>query len=246
MRLAAQFSTAEQKRLLKDLPARLDPTDLIDDRGPGEDEGPCEDGGPCRDRRPWEVELGFGKGRYLLNSALAHPERRYLGIEVVSKYYRLLERRARRRGADNLVVVRGEALYLLSTVLPPAFASVLHVYFPDPWPKQRHHKRRLFDPETVDLVLGLLRPGGRLCFATDFLEYGELVYKILLRYPGLSLERRDAPWPDGARTNYEAKYIEEGRPILRLEGRLADDATSVALHPQGVQGIVAATASRLG
>ncbi len=226
MRLAAQFSTAEQKRLLKQLPAFPSPDDLIAGTG------------------PWEVELGFGKGKFLLRSALQHPERRYLGIEVVSKYYRLLDRRARRQGADNLMVVRGEALYLLSTVLPQGFASVLHVYFPDPWPKQRHRKRRLFDSETVDLVLGLLRPGGRLFFATDFLEYGELVYDLLRLYPGLTLERREAPWPDGARTNYEAKYIVEGRPILRLEGHLAADATVGSLHPEGVPGIVAAMAAR--
>lgn len=228
MRLEALFSTAGGVTGLADINGPLQPSTLI----------PEPDG-------PWEVELGFGKGRFMLRSALAHPERRFLGVEVVSKYYRLLEGRARRQGADNLLVVRGEALYLLSTVLPRGFASVLHVYFPDPWPKQRHHKRRLFDPETVDLVLGVLKPGGRLCFATDFLEYGEKVHDILLDVPGLTLERRDQPWPDGARTNYEAKYIEEGRPILRLEGRMADPPPPEHLHPQGADGIVAATSVRV-
>ena len=113
-------------------------------------------------------------------------------------------------------MVRGEALFLLATVLPPAFASVVHVYFPDPWPKQRHQKRRLFDPETVDLVLGILAPGATLNFASDFIEYGELVESILRAVPSLSVERLTGGWPEGPRTHYEAKYVDEGRPIVRL------------------------------
>jgi len=183
---------------------------------------------------PWEIELGFGKGRYLLARCLASPERRFLGIEIAAEYQRLFVGRARRRGAANWVALRGDALYLASAVLPAGFAAAVHVYFPDPWPKSRHQKRRLFDAETVDLVLGLLRPGGRLFFATDFLDYGERVAELLAGCPGLDLERR-AAWDEGPRTNYEAKYEAEGRPILRLEAILAAPAV---LHPQGVPAIV--------
>ncbi|MEM8994874.1 MAG: hypothetical protein AAGF23_08785 [Acidobacteriota bacterium] len=190
----------------------------------------------------WEVELGYGKGRYLLERALANPERRFFGVEMVSKYFRMLSTRARRHGAANLLNVRGEALYLLSSVLPRAFADRLHVYFPDPWPKARHHRRRLFDPQTVDLVLGVVKPGGELCFATDHLEYGEVVMEILDGYPGLTVEPVLGEWPDGARTNYEAKYIVEGRPILRAVARVADDAVPGALHPGGAGGVLAAWA----
>lgn len=193
---------------------------------------------------PWEVEIGYGKGRYLLEQARAHPERRYLGIEVVSKYYKMLRRRFRHWGADNLLNIRGEALYLLSAVFPKAFADRLHVYFPDPWPKAKHHRRRLFDPETVDLVLGVLKPGGELCFATDFLDYGELVLELLQGHPDLDVDVLPEEWPDGARTNYEAKYIEEGRPIIRCRARLADDAEPGALHPRGREGVTAAWSVR--
>lgn len=193
---------------------------------------------------PWEVEIGFGKGRYLLAQALAHPERRFLGVEVVSKYQRLLAKRAARQGVRNLAAVRGEAKYLLATVLPPAFADVVHVYFPDPWPKLRHHRRRLFDPESVDLVLGALRPGGQLFFASDFLEYGEQVVALLEGMPGLTVTRVETPWPDGARTNYEAKYMREGRPIVRLIAQLDDPPPTPLLHPEGRVGILAATARR--
>lgn len=191
----------------------------------------------------WEVELGYGKGRFLLERAAAEPERRFLGVEMVTRYERMFVRRARRRSLGNWMSLRGEALYLLSTVLPPAFASALHVYFPDPWPKARHHKRRLFDPETLDLVLGLLRPGGRFFFASDFLEYGELVCDILAGHPAVQFQRRDGLWPDGPRTNYEAKYVREGRPILRLEGRVdrAPDEP-FPLHPEAARAILSAHA----
>ncbi len=199
----------------------------------------------------WEVEIGFGKGRYLLRRATRCAARRFLGIELVSQYYRLLRDRGRRDGAANLLLARGEALYLLSAVLPAGFACKLHVYFPDPWPKSRHHKRRLFDPETLDLVLGVLRPGGELCFATDFIDYGRRVHEILDGYPGLAVEPCHEPWPDGARTNYEAKYMAGGRPILRLRAKLEartgpgdERIARTALHPEGRAGILAATAPR--
>jgi len=189
---------------------------------------------------PWEVEIGFGKGRYLLRRCLEHPERRFAGIEQVAEYQRMFVGRARRRGARNWLALRGEALYLLASVLPRGFAAAVHVYFPDPWPKSRHHKRRLFDPESVDLVIGLLGPGGRLAFATDFLDYGELVHELLAGYPGLSVSRRDLPWDDGPRTNYEAKYLAQGRPILRLEAAL-EAGGPPALHPRGHDAVLAAT-----
>jgi tRNA (guanine-N7-)-methyltransferase len=192
---------------------------------------------------PWEVEIGFGKGRYLLERAQAEPDCRFLGIEIATRYWRILTRRARRHGLPNLATVRGEALYALSGVLPQRFARAVHVYHPDPWPKAKHHKRRLFDPETVDLVVGLLQPGGTLSFGTDFIEYGELVAEILGGFPGLTVRRLDGGWPGGARTNYEAKYIEEGRPILRLVatldgGDIRDLGDEHVLHPAGSLGLV--------
>ena len=225
MRLSAAFTVDGQETSLAELPAPVDPSFLLAGGG------------------PFEVELGFGKGRYLLERAALLPERRFLGVELVSKYYRLVGRRAQRRGLSNVAVARGEALYLLSAVLPAGFARAVHVYFPDPWPKTRHHRRRLFDPETVDLVLGLLEPGGELFFATDFLDYGETVAEILAGFPGLELTRHEGPWEDGARTHYESKYIAEGRPILRLRGRLTAEGGLTAegrLHPEGWRGILVA------
>lgn len=189
---------------------------------------------------PWEVEIGFGKGRFLLARAAARPERRFLGIEVAGEYFRLAAHRALSRGLGNVALLHGEALYLLAAVLPRGFAGELHVYFPDPWPKSRHLRRRLFSPASVDLVLGALAPGGRLWFATDFLDYGAEVEAILRSYPALEVERIEPGWPEGPRTNYEAKYVAEGRPILRLGATLV---RAPELHPRGEADLLAAVAT---
>jgi tRNA (guanine-N7-)-methyltransferase len=179
----------------------------------------------------WEVEIGFGKGRYLRRAAAERSDRQFLGVEMVSEYFRDVARLARRDRLDNLTVVRAEALYLLAAVLPRGFARAAHVYFPDPWPKTRHRRRRLFDPTTVDLVVGLLRPGATLFFATDFVRYGEVVRELLESYPGLDVERRETDWSDGPRTNYEAKYVREGRSFVRLTATRR--AVGIAPHPRG-------------
>ena len=152
---------------------------------------------------------------------------------MVSKYFRLAARRAASRGLSNVLLLRGEALYLIATLLPAGMARTVHVYFPDPWPKSRHHRRRLLDPRTVDLVLALLDPQeGRLFFATDHLEYGEAVAETLALHPAVEMERVDA-WPEGPRTNYEAKFERKGRPIIRLVARLRGDGPASLLHPAG-------------
>ena len=189
----------------------------------------------------WQLELGFGKGRYLLEQARAAPDRKFLGIEIARHYYRLARDRAARRGLRNLLLVHGEALYLLDAVLPRGFASTIHVYFPDPWPKARHHKRRLFDAETVDVLLRCLEPGGELFFASDHVAYASRVEAILRAHPAVDVTRREGPWPDGARTNYEAKYEAEGRRITRLVVRRRPDGGCL-LHPEGALGIVSALA----
>jgi tRNA (guanine-N7-)-methyltransferase len=192
----------------------------------------------------WEVELGFGKGRYLIRCASGVPEKRYLGVEMASAYYRLAANRMARQGLSNLVLIRGEALFVLTALLPQGFASAVHVYFPDPWPKARHQKRRLFDPESVDLVLDLLRPGGRLFFATDFADYGRSVQELLESHPAARVRPLPGPWPDGSRTNYEAKYEKEGRAITRLEVDW-HPTQKPALHPAGRDGVLAAISPRM-
>ena len=227
------LATHDRERTLSDVDLPLDLEALV----PGEGEaGTAHDAGAA----PWEVELGFGKGRYLLRRAMGEPQTRFLGIEIADEYFRLLLGRARRRGVRNLLAVRGEAQTILAAVLPRGFARAVHVYFPDPWPKARHQRRRLFDAQSVDLVLSLLRPGGTLWFATDFLAYGEAVAALLAGHPGVTVRRRADGWDEGSRTNYEAKYVAEGRPILRLEMTWSGGEGVAVLHPDGRAGVLAA------
>ena len=171
---------------------------------------------PWPRERPFEVEIGCGKGRYLLARAAAEPERGFIGIESAVEYYGFVSRRARRLGLDNLIALCGEAVYLISTCFVHGRAEAVHVYFPDPWPKSRHRRRRLMDVANLDVVLGLLRPGGKLFFATDHEEYGVATSELLLSHSALSVEVLSGPWSEGPRTNYEIKYERQGRPIRRL------------------------------
>ncbi|HEY8141198.1 MAG TPA: hypothetical protein VIG06_00950 [Kofleriaceae bacterium] len=171
----------------------------------------------------WELEIGFGKGRYLRRRAEAAPGTRFLGIEQVQEYWTETTRRARRDRLSNLVTLRCEALYALDVLLPAGFADAVHVYFPDPWPKSRHERRRLFDELSVDLVLGALAPGATLFFASDALDYGDHVAALLAAEPGVRVERHGGDWHDGPRTNYESKYALEGRPIARLTARRGEE-----------------------
>ena len=176
----------------------------------------------------WEVEIGFGKGRYLLSQAAANPRRQYLGIEMAAKYYRLVYQRARRQILANITLLCGEAAYLATAMLPRQFARRVHVYFPDPWPKDRHSKRRLIDADALDLVLSMLKPGGELLFASDHPEYQQQVETLLRSHPSLAV-RSVGEWPEGPRTNYEAKFVDQGQPILRLA---CDLISPVVFHPQ--------------
>ncbi len=187
-----------------------------------------------------EIEIGFGTGMYLLRRSAEEPETRFLGIESAPEYYELVRDRARASGLDNLSLIRGEALYVISTHLPARCADALHIYFPDPWPKTKHRRRRLLDPASLDLVLSLLKPGAHCDFATDHADYGRKVEALLLGHPGIEIESFDQPWPDGARTNYEAKYLVQGRPIRRLRITLKAEGPGPVLHPAGRELVVSA------
>jgi tRNA (guanine-N7-)-methyltransferase len=192
-------------------------------------------------KTPWEVEIGFGKGRRLLDRAGGEPERRFLGIEVASDYYRRVATRAIRRGLGNLVLLRGEAIYLLAVALPVHFAGSVRIDFPDPWPKSRHQKRRLLSRATVDLVLRCLVPGGELVFATDHLEYADDVAAVLASYPGVVLERRE-PSAGAVASHYERRFESEGKEIRRLRAWLPEGAGQRP-HPSGLYDLT--TAPRL-
>ncbi len=120
---------------------------------------------------PLEVEVGSGKGLFIQNAAQANPQRCYLGIEVMRKYARFCAARLARHDIQNALMIQGDGLRLLHEYLGDETVAAVHVYFPDPWWKQRHKKRRVMNKQLLADVQRVLIPGGQLHFWTDVAEY---------------------------------------------------------------------------
>lgn len=167
---------------------------------------------------PFELEIGCGKGGFLLSRALAHPHVRLLGIEWANKFYRYAADRMARRGVENVRVMRADAAGFVRFHLPAECVSILHLYHPDPWPKKRHHKRRLVQLPFVEAAVRAIVPGGKWFIQTDHAEYFAQMHGLLSGHPQLA----EIPWemgeiagPQWAGTNFEIKYVREGRAIHR-------------------------------
>ena len=167
--------------------------------------------------KPVEIEIGTGKGRFLLVQAAARPEVNFLGVEWSLKYLRVTKDRAERRGLRNVRLFRADARHVLQALIPDSSIARVHVYCPDPWPKKRHRKRRLFLPATLAHIERILVPGGYLDLSTDVREYFEEI-REMARDSAVLREAEDPLFPPASaegRTSYEAKYLAAGRPIHR-------------------------------
>jgi tRNA (guanine-N7-)-methyltransferase len=168
--------------------------------------------------RAVELEVGFGKGLFLLTEATCRPEVNFVGVEIVRKYQLYTATRLAHRGLGNVRVVCADARPFLASWVAPESVSVVHVYFPDPWWKTRHHKRRVFTVEFAQACERVLRPGGRLSFATDVEEYAQLVTEEVAqtRLHPLPPLQPGAPQHDlDYLTNFERKFRKQGKPICR-------------------------------
>ena len=172
------------------------------------------------------VEVGSGKGTFLLNQARLHPELNYLGIEWANKYYRASVDRMRRWGMTNVRVLRTDAQDFIGRFLADESVATFHVYFPDPWPKKRHHRRRFFNAGNLAQVARCLVVGGELRTATDHAEYFEVMQQVVADGVAKGLfEEVDFCATDAAEegewvgSNFERKYVKEGRRIYRLAVR---------------------------
>ena len=168
---------------------------------------------------PFELEIGCGKGGFLLSRARAYPQVRLLGIEWANKYFRFCADRMARWGLTNVRVMRTDAKFFLMRHLPAACVSVLHLYHPDPWPKKRHHKRRLVQPDFAEAAIRVLAPGGRWFIQSDHEEYFQQIRAVLVAFRELDEipwdEADSSPGPQWQGTNYEIKYLRDGRTIFR-------------------------------
>jgi tRNA (guanine-N7-)-methyltransferase len=163
-----------------------------------------------------EIEIGIGKGRFLLAVAAARPEVLHFGIEWSNEYLRIVETRAERGGLDNVRFIRADASDLVRRAIPVDSVSAYYVFYPDPWPKKRHHKRRFLQKANVDALARTLRPRGWLHVATDHDDYWRVIEPLLDAHPEFARQPAfgGPEFPlavDGPLTNFEAKYEVEGR-----------------------------------
>ncbi len=129
--------------------------------------------------RPLEVDIGSGKGRFLVARSGRFPEINFLGIERMLGRVNSSGRRCERAGRENVRLFRMEGYYAISQLMPPDYVANYYFFFPDPWPKARHHDHRLFNPAFMDALFRTLEEGGCLHVATDHLPYFEEIHELL-------------------------------------------------------------------
>lgn len=162
---------------------------------------------------PVEVEIGSGKGLFLAQANILEPETRFLGVEKAGKYFRHAVDRIYKLRAENVRVCEADAFDLLDRWIPEASVDGVHVYFPDPWPKARHAKRRLFQPALFRGIARVLRPGGCLRVASDVGNYFRDACAQLACVPELEPTAWPPDAPDRRPTSYALKYEVEGRSL---------------------------------
>ncbi len=163
---------------------------------------------------PLEVDLGCGKGRFLLARAAANPGTRFLGIDQQGARLATIARRAQRAGLANIRLLYAEAAHAVRRLLPAGAARAIYVFFPDPWPKRRHHRRRLVQPGFLDALHAVLAPGGTLHVATDHLAYGDAI-RALLAADARFAEAPTLLLPPDQQTDFERLFAAQGVTIRR-------------------------------
>jgi len=128
---------------------------------------------------PRKLEIGFGMGESILSMAQSHPENDYIAIDVYKPGIGHLLLELEQRGLDNVRIIQGDAVEILKQVIPDNCFESVYLFFADPWPKKRHHKRRIMQPEFVDMVARKLESGGHFYLATDWKNYAESMMAVL-------------------------------------------------------------------
>lgn len=165
--------------------------------------------------KPLHVDLGCGRGDFLAAHAAAHPECNFLGIDRLLIRIRKSAKRIMKAGISNARVIRLEASYTLERLLPPASITTLYVFFPDPWPKRRHHDRRLFDDAFLGILLRVLTPDAFIHIATDHADYAQWIDKVFARNNHFTPVTPAFVTGPEERTQFESEFLAQGLPINR-------------------------------
>ena len=176
---------------------------------------------PARPNAPFELEIGSGKGTFLLQEAPSHPDVNFLGIEYAGEFYRYAADRIRRAELTNVRMLYADATEFLTHWLPDSCCSVVHLYFSDPWPKTRHWKRRLIQPAVLDELARIMADGAELRFASDHKGYVSWTLEHALAHPAFSwLAEGPKDWrerpADAIATRYETKALRQGISCVYL------------------------------
>jgi tRNA (guanine-N7-)-methyltransferase len=172
---------------------------------------------------PLEVEVGSGKGLFLQSAAASAPHHNFLGIEIAHKYARYAAARVAMHSLTNAVVIDGDAERVFAELLPDASLAAVHVYFPDPWWKKRHHKRRVMNECFVRDVARTLARGASLHFWSDVRDYFDVTLALIAGHTALEgpleVTERPAEHDLDYRTHFERRKRLGGEPVYRAEFR---------------------------
>ncbi len=174
-------------------------------------------------RAPLEIEIGAGKGEFIIERAGTRPEHDFLAIELSAAVTRVLAVRCGRAGLENLRVARIDGRTLVNLLLADASVAAYHVYFPDPWPKGRHLKHRLFTPPFAAGIFRTLEPGGIAYIATDVREYAGEIFAMI---EGAGFIRAAELAPGARQTGFARKYLAAGKAVYSASFRKPARATS--------------------
>jgi tRNA (guanine-N(7)-)-methyltransferase len=175
-----------------------------------------------------ELEIGAGRGDFIVERAAANPECDFLAIESATQVAQLMAVRAGRRGVANLRVLRMDARSLVNLILPTRQLSACHIYFPDPWPKDRHVKHRLFTPYFAHSLRRVLAPDASLYVATDVGDYAVAIFAML---EAAGFMRTACAVPGATATGFARKFIEAGREIFAATFVLPRNGDPRDSHP---------------
>jgi tRNA (guanine-N7-)-methyltransferase len=164
--------------------------------------------------QPVVLEIGSGKGRFLIDTATERPDLNVIGIEKSLHYFRVIRDRIEKRALQNVLLINYDAFPVLQKMLPDSSLAEIHIYFPDPWPRRKEQKRRIIRTDVLAEFERVLTPGGFGIYVTDHREYFEVAAPLI--ESRFRAERRIPGPDDPPRTNYEAKYREEGREIYEV------------------------------